>query len=197
MYKKQLRFQKIVCLVCIIAAAVSFVYALGLTTDLYDSLYSTMPNPLDPTETSVEGSVIYYDIQDFNKAFVNYSILLILAACLLFITNTQIRRKYYISNYISVGIYSISTLIVAIWSHIEIAAYKTQYLTTVDFEALLAFAEKRNKVYSDSTFWFDAHYVVAGLMILAVAALIANTVWKVQLMKAENQLIEEGKEAVV
>jgi len=29
-----------------------------------------------------------------------------------------------------------------------------------------------------------------------VAALIGNMVWKIQLMKAENALIEEGKEAV-
>ena len=55
MYKKQLRFQKFACLFAIIAAAVSFVYALGIMTDLYDSLYATMMNPNDLTQTSVPG----------------------------------------------------------------------------------------------------------------------------------------------
>ena len=67
MYKKQLGFQKIVCLVCVIAAALAFVYSLGIVTDLFDSLYSTMWNPDDLTQTDVPGSIIYNDIQTFNK----------------------------------------------------------------------------------------------------------------------------------
>ena len=38
MYKKQLVFQKYVCLFAVIAAAMSFVYSLGIITDIYDSL---------------------------------------------------------------------------------------------------------------------------------------------------------------
>ena len=42
MYKKQLTFQKIVCFAMLAAAALVFIYSLGIMTDLYDSLYSTM-----------------------------------------------------------------------------------------------------------------------------------------------------------
>lgn len=197
MYKKQLRFQKFACLFAIIAAAVSFVYSLGIMTDIYDSLYSTMMNPNDLTQTSVPGSIIYYDMQDFNKLFVNLSIGLILAAALLFITNTNIRRRYYIGNFVATGIYSVATLGVAIWSHMQIAAFKVQYLTTVDFEALKKFAELWGKPYIESTFWLDLHYLVGAVAILSVVALVGNAIWKVQMMRGEQALLDGGKEVAV
>lgn len=196
MYKKQLVFQKYVCLLAVIAAAVSFLYSLGIITDIYDSLYATMMNPNDLTQTFVPGSIIYYDMQSFNKLYTNVSVGLILAACLLYLMNTQIRRKYYIGNYVAIAIYSVATVCVTVWSHLEISAFKTQYLTTVDFEALKAFAEMWNKTYIESTFMLDLHYAVAAISLLSVAALIGNMIWKMQLMKAENALIEAGKEAV-
>ena len=194
MYKKQMRFQKIVCLLCLVMAAVTFVYALGISTDLYDSLYGTMTNKNDPHKTKVEGSWIYYDIQDFNRSFVNYAIVLILPACLLYIMNTHTRRKYYITNYVSVALYSLGTVGVTVWSLINVSAFRTQYVTTVDFEALKEYAELWNSPYIDSTFWFDLGYVVGVLSILAVAALIVNTVWKVKLMNGEAALIKAGEE---
>lgn len=196
MYKKQLVFQKFACMFAVVAAAVSFVYSLGIITDIYDSLYRTMMDPNDLTQTFVPGSIIYYDMQDFNKLFTNVSIGLILLACLLYLTNTHVRRKYYIGNYVSIALYSVATLAVAVWSHIQIAAFKVQYLTTVDFEALKTFAEMWNSVYIESTFMFDLHYVVLALAVASVAGLIYSAVWKVQLMKAEDALIAEGKEAV-
>ena len=66
----------------------------------------------------------------------------------------------------------------------------------MDFEALKTFAEMWNKPYSESTLMLDLHYAVAAIAVLSVAALIYNAFWKVQLMKAEDALIAEGKEAV-
>ena len=47
MYRKQLRFQKLICLLCVIAAAITFVYALGILTDIYDGL-SLATDPKKP-----------------------------------------------------------------------------------------------------------------------------------------------------
>ncbi len=196
MYKKQLVFQKFACMFAVVAAAVSFVYSLGIITDIYDSLYRTMMDPNDLTQTFVPGSIIYYDMQAFNKSFMNVSIVLILLSCLLFLTNTNVRRKYYIGNYVSIGLYSVATLGVAVWSHLQIEAFKVQYLTTVDFEALKAFSEMWGSTYIESTFMLDLHYVVLALAVLSVAALVYSAIWKVQLMKAEDALLAEGKEAV-
>lgn len=195
MYKKQLVFQKFACMFAVVAAAISFVYSLGIITDIYDSLYSTMMNPADLTQTFVPGSIIYYDMQAFNKSYLNVSIGLILLACLVYLTNTHIRRKYYVGNYVAIALYAVGTLAVTVWSHLQISAFKVQYLTTVDFEALKSFAEMWNKPYIESTFFLDLHYFVAAVALLSVAALVGNAIWKAKMMKAEDALIKAGKEA--
>lgn len=197
MYKKQLHFQKIACLIAIIAAAVSFVYSLGMITDIYDSLYPTMMDPNDLTQTYVPGSIIYYDMQDFNKQFVNASIVLILCGALLFVTNTQVRRKYYIGNYAATAIYCVATLGVQLWAQGQIAAFKVQYLTTVDFEALKTFSEMLKTPYIDSTLLLDLHMAVLAIAGLSVVLLVGNLVWKIILMRGEKKLVTAGKEAVV
>ncbi len=199
MYLKQLKIQKIVCLLCIIAAAVSFVYALGIMTDLYDALYFTMWNPDDLTMTDVPGSIIFYDMQDFNKDYVNYAIVMILLGCLLLITNTHIRRRYYVANYASIGIYSAAAVAFCAWSHNQIEAFKHQFQTTLDFEALKNYSEMWDTLYlgPEDTFLFDLHYAVAGFMLLMVVLLLANMIWKILLMRSENKLIQAGKEAAV
>lgn len=193
MYKKQMTLQKIVCLLAMIASVLVFIYSLGIMTDLYDCLYSTMRNPADLSQTTVPGSIVYYYMQAFNDYFLRSSIGLILLSCLLFLTNTNVRRKYYIGNYISVALYVIGNIAVAVWAHMEIEVYKAMFLQ-LDFEALKAHSEMWKTAYTESTFWFDIHYAVFGIVLLVCIGLIYNTVWKVKLMKAEQQLIAAGKE---
>lgn len=201
MYKKQIRIQKTACLLAIIAAALLFVYALGIITDIYDGLYFTMASvkdPMkDPSKLKIPGAVIYFQMQEFNRDFVNMSIGLILLACLLFVTNTQTRRRYYIANYVAIGAYSTAAVAMTIWSHQQISAFKHQYLTTIDFEKLKELCEMLDKKYIESTFWFDAHYAVAGLMLLSVLLLVGSMIWKILLMRGEKKLIARGKEAAV
>lgn len=194
MYKKQMRFQKIFCLLALFASVLVFIYSLGIMTDLYDTLYTTMMDPTNIDETWVPGSQIYYHMQGFNKSLLSASIVMILLAVLLFITNTDKRRKYYIANYISVGAYSIFTLVFSFWAHSNIQAYRAEWLN-VDFEALRDFSTMFKTMYTESTFWFDAHYFVIGVCIVAVALLVFNVYWKICLMKEEKRLIEGGKTA--
>ena len=196
MYKKQLSFQRIVCLLAIIAGAACFIYSLGIMTDLYDCLYTTMMNPKDLTQTSVEGSIVYYDMQGFNRSFVAVSIVMILLNCLLFITNTNTRRKYYIGNYVAVALNLLMDVFMTVWAHFEIEKYKAQFLQ-LDFEALRAHADLWDSAYTESTVWFDIHYGVFGFILLVAALLIINLIWKVLLMKVEKRLIAKGKEAAI
>lgn len=194
MYKKQMTLQKIVCLLAILASALVFIYSLGIMTDLYDSLYGTMRDPNDLTKTTVDGSIIYYDMQDFNNAFLKGSIGLILLSCLLYATNTHVRRKYYIGNYVSTALMTIGNLAMVIWAHGQIEMYKGQFLQ-IDFEALAKHAKRWKTLYTESTFWFDVHYAVFGVVLVITVLLIANAVWKTSLMKQEKALIEAGKGA--
>lgn len=194
MYKKQLKLQKIICLLTLVASAVVFLYALGIMTDLYDSLYSTMMNPADLSQTTVPGSYVYYDMQAFNSQFLKVSIGLILLACLLYITNTHSRRRYYIGNYIAVALNVVAHVATIIWASGWINYHKGQFLL-VDFAALKAHSELWKTLYTESTFWFDLHYGIFALTLIVSALLILNTVWKVKLMKEEAQLIGAGKGA--
>ena len=194
MYKKQLTLQKILCFLAIVSSVIIFLYSLGIMTDLYDTLYSTMRNPADLTQTDVPGSIVYYNMQGFNAYFLKCAIVLILLACLLFITNTHIRRKYYIGNYLAVGAFAAANFYVAFDAHSYIELFKARFLQ-VDFEALKAHAELWKSAYTESTFWFDVHYAVFAFSILVSIGLIVCTIWKISLMKEEAKLIANGKGA--
>ena len=195
MYKKQMKIQKIVCFLVLAASVVVFLYSLGIMTDLYDSLYYTIPNKDNLDRSRVDGARVYYDMQPFNQQFLHFGIILILCAVLLFLTNTNTRRRYYVSNIIAVVINAAVNVYVAVWAHAQILGFKEQFLQ-VDFEALKKFAERQHTLYTESTFWFDIHVAVFTFAIIANVLLIANMIWKFQLMKEEKQLIEAGKGAV-
>ena len=188
MYKRQMRVEKILCFLAIGVSAAVFIYSLGIMTDLYDSLYMTMRNPNDLTKTSVPGSIVYYTMQSFTQMLMLSGLGLILLSVLLFLTNTHVRRKYYVGNFVSVGLWAVAAVFVSVWGHFQINYYKSQFLQ-VDFEALRAHADMWKTLYTESTFWFDVHYVLFGLLIAAAAALVGNLVWKVNLMKQEEALL--------
>ena len=192
MYKKQMKLQRIACFLSIAASALVFLYALGIMTDLYDMLYTMIPVPDDPSSVKVAGAMIYYDMQGFNQSLLRASIGLILVSCLLFITNTHSRRKYYIGNYVAICANAAANIAVALWAHGQILAFKAQYLSTVDF-ANLERRLSRAGTFTDSTFWFDIHTAIFAFALFVVCLLIVSAAWKVSLMKSEKKLIEAGK----
>ena len=192
MYKKQMTVQRILCLAAVIVSAIVFAYALGIMTDLYDALYDTMRNPSDVFQTDVQGSIVYYNMQAFNKVFLDYSIVLILLAVLLYITNTHSRRRYYIGNYAATGIFAAASVYLTIFCHSYIEIFKGQW-KQVDFAALKAHSDMWGTLYTESTFWFDIHYLVFGLLLVVAGLLVYNAFLKHKLMKEEDQLVEEGR----
>ena len=194
MYKKQLKLQKLLCLLAICSSVLVFLYALGIMTDLYDTLYSTMRNPSDLTQTDVPSSIVYYNMQGFNGVFLRYSIVLILLACLLYITNTHVRRRYYIGNYLPICAFAAANIYVAVWAHQYIEAFKVRFLR-VDFAALKEHAEMWKTAYTESTFWFDIHVAVFAIALIASAALVGVVFWKVSLMrKSRSSSRQEGRQ---
>lgn len=193
MYKKQMTFQRIVCMAMLIACAVVFVYSLGLMTDLHDALRTTIRDPEDLESTMVTGSRIYYDMQPFNGKFTLYSIFLFLVNLILFVTGTNSRRKYYIGNYISVALSTIGNVAMVAWAMPQLMAFKAQFLQ-INFDELKAYAESWKTFYTDSTFTFDVSYAVFGLLMLVTVLLIVNMVLKIIVMKEEKRLIGSRKD---
>lgn len=194
MYKKQLFWQKIICLAALIAGALVFAYSLGMMTDLYDLFGGMDLSKASDSRRVVQGFKIFYDMQPFNRTFTRLSIVLLLSAVLLFITNTQKRRRYYISNYISTGLFCAGSTVLSVWAHRRIELFKTDFVTRVDFAGLQQYAGKNKSFYTESTFWFDIHYAVFGILLLTALLLAANLVLKIVLMKNEKELLKQGKE---
>ena len=75
-----------------------------------------------------------------------------------------------------------------IWAHIEIETFKSKFLA-IDFAALKEHSEMRSTFYTESTFWFDVHYCVFAIVLIAVCLQVYNLVLKTNLMKEEAQLL--------
>ena len=194
MYKKQMKFQKIICYLTLIASALVFVYSLGMMTDLYGNLYYLIPDPNDVSTAYVPGAGLYYEMQPFNKALTIVGLVLIILSVFLFIMNTHSRRRYYIGNYISTGLIVVSGIGSSIWGIINVMNYRNIYLTTIDKTMLEKYLTTFKKDYVASTFWLDINLVVFGLMIVASVLLVVNLIWKNKVTKEELALIAEGKE---
>jgi len=204
MYKKQMTVQKVICLLSVIASVVMFVYSLGLMTDVYGDLkYPLNDSRIEQARkefypdvakgTDFIGIGIYEALDAFNRDLLMVAIGLILLSVLLYITNTASRRKYYIGNYFAVGVNAAANVAASVWVHTQVQAFRAQYVA-MDLRAIeWIYNEKLKSAYAQSTFWFDAHYVVIALSILASVLLILNVIWKIQLMKEEKKLIDEGK----
>ncbi len=186
-----MKLQRIFCIFALIAAACVFIYSLGMLTDLYDSLYPMMRNPDNLEETDVPGSIIYYDMQPFNHQLVISAIALILLAALLFVTSTSSRRKYYVGNYAATCLNVVAEIGVTIWAHLQISSFKSQFIETVDFDALEMWSGiwETPALTKNSTFWFDIHYLVFALVLIAAVLLIVNVIWKRRLMQGEKALL--------
>ena len=185
--------QKIVCFIMLASSVVTFFYSLGIMTDLFESFYYSIRSVDNPDRNPIGGSLIYYDMQDFNRSFLHMGLMLILVSLLLFITNTHVRRRYYIGNVIAVLVNVCANIGVAVWASGQINAYRAKFLNEVDFEAFRAYADLMSSYYTESTFWFDVHIYVFGFAFIACALLIISTVWKFSVMSGEKKLISERK----
>ena len=201
MYKKQMILQRLVCYIVLIAAALVFVYSLGLLTDMFEMkfeyhaerYYKNGMTEEALSKVKVAGSEIYYDMQQFNRELTGAGIVLILLAVSQFVFQNQNRRKYYIANYITVGANAIGAIYYSFWGLSNILSYKERYVTTVDFEKLKQLNEMYQFSYTESTFWFDASKFIFGLLLVATVINVLNMAWKISLMNNEKKLVQAGK----
>jgi hypothetical protein len=184
-----MKIQRILCVLAIITSALVFAYSLGILTDLYDMLYQITDSRAD-----IDYS-LYYDMQRFVRTLEIIGIGLILVSCTLFITNTHNRRRYYVSNFVSVILVFLSNVAAAVWAHINLMPYRTRFVD-LEFDLIEAYHADANTpdLATRSTFWFDLHWAVFILALAISILLIVNLFWKVSLMKNERRLLNgEGK----
>ena len=191
-----MKLQRIISYLCLAAGALTFIYSLGLSTDVY------FLKQILAVDNKFKGVEMYYAMQPFNKDLTTASIVLILLAVSLLVFNNHTRRKYYIANYITVGLSSVANFFVAIWGLINVFYYNAMFLA-VDFTELHKLIDRAPaSVFIDngldpenlagpySTFWFDISIFVFAVLIIATLLNIANVIFKIYVMKEEKKLLE-------
>lgn len=181
--KVQIKIQKIICFSALIIGAICFVFALGLLHDIYNVHLAIGWGVYMESD-------LFLEMQPFNTSLVNSSIVLILTAVLLFATLTHKRRNYYITNYISSVIFFGYSVYHFIFSVSKILNYRSQFLTTTNFEDYKKMTEMVTEIkYIESTFWLDINMIFSSVALLIGLVVLGNLIWKIILMKNEKAFL--------
>ena len=184
--KTQMRFQKILMLVTLIVAALSFVYALAFcsgTVYQYGTLYLQSSG-----KERVPGAADLFLVSQYdNGILITLSIVFIVVTVLHYIAASQKRRKYYVTNYVATGIVVLYQIVFAIL----LIVYVSEVFSL--FNAIDRVAAEEAYLRDDfkySTINFIMGYVLVGVVVVNAVALILNLVWKIKLMQGEKKLLE-------
>ncbi len=183
-----MRFQKILMLVTLVVAALSFVYALsfcGGTIYQYNSLYDQI-NKVE----EVEGAeALFLASQKYNDILIGLSVAFIVIVALNFVMASQSRRNYYVTNYVSIILTAVYAVVFAILLLVFVSNTFSLFAAidreVAEFEYSLVMDDFKYSVVN-----FILGYLMAALMIVNAVILVLNLVWKIKLMKGEKQLLK-------
>ncbi len=192
--KIQMRFQKIFMLVALIIAALSAVYALLFCSGTLFQIHQNaiLYNAKSGEETIVGVKDLYEASQGVSDTLLIMGIVMILVVVLNYIMGTGKRRKYYVTNYVSIGIaiaYSLTLaiVIIALVANCQSLVDKIDWVAAKDeFESMIPGEWKY------TTWTLPTGYAMAVLLMLVCGGFVANLVWKIKLMQGEKKLLESG-----
>ena len=197
--KTQMRFQKILMLVSLIVAALTFVYVLFFLTGSlgYATQYKYADDPV--VNTSIGAEKLVEKSQSFVDTMVTLCIIFIVLAAVLFLTSCNSRRNYYITNYIAIGLFVAYALFMMIFIMVNVSILMNMFLYDIKWDIVSEQAAKLMNKYPVSKgdiYTFALGYVVAVVVLVNAVLLVLSTVWKVLLMKGEKQLLEGPAKAL-
>lgn len=190
--KTQMRFQKIIAMVTLILAAVTLVYAFSFCTgSLAYAFYGTTKN--FGTANPINADELFDTSQSFNDLLVVLCIIYIVITVTLYITSSHSRRKYYITNYVSIIVTAVFAVVLSVYA-ISMIGVCQGLFNQLDFETYKQMYENGQlQYYSDSNAVFALGYVLFILVIVNAAVLILNMLWKIKLMRGEAALLKDGR----
>lgn len=186
--KVQMKFQKILALCSLVISALCIVSALVFPSGNLANIqyYRTESIVTEFNET----------VQSFVQMMLVVTVIYLCTILLMYITDTNKRRNYYITNYISSGLAIAGACAVAIIGII----YTTMVLSSfygLDWDALRIlcerYASRGGPEVSEAPTMFIISYVTSLLALVDAVAIALNLVLKIKLMKGEKALLEQGK----
>ncbi len=185
-------------LVSLVIAALTFVFAMAfLTGSMGEVAYY-----LEVTGSTTVDRINCREFVDASQNFVStleiLSIVFILLAAFLFVTASNSRRNYYITNYIAVGLFSAFAVAIGVYTLFSVIQIQNLFYNGIAWEAGTnnGFNVADNPIIEHpltrSSASFALGYALFVIVILDAAAIVLSTVWKIKLMKGEKKLLEQG-----
>lgn len=182
--------------VSLVVAALTFVFALVFLTGSLGEVTHYIDH-LGAVEIDSINAKEFIDVsQSMTGTLVTFGIIFIVLAALLFVTASHSRRKYYITNYIAVGLFVAFALVVFVYIIIMVATVSNLFLNSINWSIVEnQFIFGDYPIYQDDTWTFALGYIVAVIVLVDAVFVVLSTVWKVLLMKGEQKLLEGSAKA--
>lgn len=196
--KTQMRFQKILAYATLIIAALCLVFTLSFLTGGMANVHYYVPDEGGKLVDKINAGNFIKASQNFVDALLIFSIVFIVLTTLLFISASDKRRNYYITNYVAIGIVVAIALAIAIYIIIGVGNVMNLFYNDIKWEAGTNggnnYADQFNANYpiGKSPANFIIGYALAVLVICTAAVHVLNLVWKIKLMKGEKALLQGG-----
>lgn len=209
--KTQIKFQKRLALITLIVAAVAFVFALcffsGNLSDVMSyrlSLYRQVyVAEIDGVTQSARTADYLTPINDWILSaqsiiglLITLSIIYFVVIALIYVTSTQSRRNYYITNYVMTGIVVAYSVALALAGLISMIILMSNFMSLTFVYDDIGFQVIKTACalpdVSNSPLMFILG-IVAYLLVLIIALLwVYNLIWKNKLMKGERELLSKS-----
>lgn len=176
-----------------LATLFAFCYCTGSLAELGQTL-DAKGKSLFKAGSGKNDATLFIDIQSFNNMLMYFGIVMVLLAVSLYITSSNKRRNYYVTNFVATGACAGGNIILSLVAMILNGIWRGKFLN-IDFARWKAlwdqYADDPSVVphYSESTVMFDLAFVMYALVIVASVLLILNLVWKIKLMQGEKKLL--------
>lgn len=189
-----MKFQKILSLGSLIYAAVMFVFALSfLTGDMAKLTHAYTDRHMSGMGVSAQSCI------DLGQTFVTvmeiFAIICVVACAVVYITSTNSRRNYYITNYVvSIAVsavFAITALAGIILTIVVMSSYNSlDWTLLMQVSDMYESLDRTDAVLSGSQVTFILSFIVYLLSICVALLWVYNLIWKIKLMKGEKALLE-------
>lgn len=194
--KTQMKFQKILSLATLVVAAVVFVYALSFFTGNMSDLLGYISEK-DSTFTVADGFL--YSAQSFVDCLVGIGIAFFVVVAFVYITATNKRRNYYITNYVAIGLVTFMCVFISLFGIIYLAVLMSKFYG-LDWAAIGEYYSQ-NTDYVTTVSKSPVMFIIGILVFLVVLACavlwVLNLIWKKKLMDGEKALLANTPEPTV
>ena len=178
----------------LIGFALLFVYSLIFCTPI-GTLENVMDEPLGPISEGKIMNQILLDMFPINNILIVLSIFGVIFALGYKVTRTNIRGKYYISNFVYgfvSGIYSlVSAVLVLVFDIIYLNEYKALDFETINAK-LISMVGESGTLDPNSSYIFIIGFILVVILLLASASILFITTYKMIKQNKEAKLELKG-----